>query len=857
MQRTFRMHKFFSALGNIFKPQDRNLSGEMLEKLLYKEEVSGEKLINRMCLFVSVFILLLLIVVTVFGYSSTRHANYLVNFTALFTFATYHLVLFIFLKKNIYKWYFKYITVFLNVGLVTIALVGYSIVSGFVHALRTAVIVGYYVVIALSGCYQKTRMPLITACVAFVHYMAIYCYGYFFADLKTASSETFNTPVVSYDVVVTITSGFFFTGAIVGYITGRLRRVLHRSLVSRAEAIAHEREKLEIKEMSEIKTNFFVNLAHETKTPLTLIGNYLAQYISKVGETDELRIVMQNVNKLRRDMTNFLDSQKLERGQFFYNHDDVVNISELLNQKLPLFMDYAAGKAITLTGNVKSGIFIKMDPAAVDRIINNVIENAIKYTSSGGTVLVDLDGDDDIVIFTVEDNGIGISLQQQEHIFKPYHQLSTKKRNIQGIGMGLNIVKMIVDSVNGRIELFSVKGQGTTFKILLNRSTGAGSNNTLKEAISAAPVDYITRDRELIEKVPDAFKNNILLVEDNRDLLAFLKTNLENDYNVYFAFNGRDALTKLHIIGKPDIIISDIMMDVMDGGAFFKELSRDDYYADVPFIFLTAKSTPEDKIKGLEEGAIDYIYKPFSMEELRAKIKAILHNHKLKKAFFENDKYTTLGTLLGGICYELLQPLRMIYDPLDLLNTEMEKCGTINETAGRYLMQIAKNLDQMEKIIESTMNFTDEPDINKQNIDIEKIVESLKDIFHNKIKDKIHLEYNIDPCVLIVTDEEIIGHILINLISYAVDILGDTGRIVVSTSKTHEGTFIMVKNIGNGIANEDSPFVFNAFYTNRGPGHGSELDLYMVKELVGKLGWDITVSSIPGVSTEFVIKVEE
>jgi DNA-binding response OmpR family regulator len=223
----------------------------------------------------------------------------------------------------------------------------------------------------------------------------------------------------------------------------------------------------------------------------------------------------------------------------------------------------------------------------------------------------------------VKDNGKGIPEENQQYIFKPYYQVNHPKSNRQGIGLGLSIVKAIVEELKGKIQLKSTVGLGTKITIQLPLFLGdkdikpfAGSKN-----------EYINKkELELSDEFTNLEFQNILLVEDEVDLLRLMRNKLKQQYNVFAATNGIEAINKLKKIPIPDLIVSDIMMDDMDGYELIKAINSQDKYKHIPFIFITAKTTDEEKIKGLKLGAIDFISKPFKIAELTEKINSILTN---------------------------------------------------------------------------------------------------------------------------------------------------------------------------------------------------------------------------------------
>jgi len=392
-----------------------------------------------------------------------------------------------------------------------------------------------------------------------------------------------------------------------------------------------EKRTQQLKEAHEQKTNYFINLAHETKTPLTIINNYLNSYIKESGSNKKLEIIKDNIDKLSNDMINFLDAEKFSKNIQIYNHNQIINLSETVDKKLDLFYEYALSNKINIKKNINTGIFIKADPFAIDRVLNNLLSNAVKFTGKHGVITVEL-FKDNLINLIIKDTGIGIPNEKIKNIFNPYYQISHNKQNIQGIGMGLYITKEIINSLQGKITVESKINEGSIFKINLIPET-----SQIYESVKFfKPImPNISKSYKTTEIKDSAFlkdRKSILIVEDNRNLLQYLKEELSKEHNIYVSLNGADALKKLKNINT-DLIISDIMMDQMDGFEFIKLVSNDENYSSIPFIFLTAKTNDNDKLLGLQNGAIDFIKKPFDIDELKAKIKSVFkYSEKRKKS---------------------------------------------------------------------------------------------------------------------------------------------------------------------------------------------------------------------------------
>lgn len=392
-----------------------------------------------------------------------------------------------------------------------------------------------------------------------------------------------------------------------------------------------------LEDVVEAKKTTFINLAHETKTPLTLINNYLSEHIKKNGETEELRVIKNNVKRLTNDIVNFFDVESYEKGFSMYNHDRISNISSLLNDKVSLFRSVASKKTIKFSSSINSGIYVKAHPGAVDRIVNNLLENAIKYTDKNGLIETGLFINNSFATFYVKDTGHGIPADLKEKVFEPYYKLSVPGRNSDGMGMGLSIVKKIVSDIEGTIELLSEVGKGTEIRVQIPLATN--KDVSIEEGISSEDIDFAYNQILLEENVIEADKPFILIVEDNVEMLNFLRNKFKGRYNVAVSRNGKEALERLNSFSSLDLIISDVMMNDMDGYELCRAVTASERYEHIPFIFLSAKGAADDRLKGLSLGAVAYIQKPFNIDELMAKVESILATLKRHRTAVVNKAY--------------------------------------------------------------------------------------------------------------------------------------------------------------------------------------------------------------------------
>ena len=383
----------------------------------------------------------------------------------------------------------------------------------------------------------------------------------------------------------------------------------------------------------------FINIMHEIKTPVTLINVYISDLLDKYGAAPELEVVQSNVNKLSRDITNLFDLERFRHGVEMFNHNQRVDFSILLNNIYDLFVPYCSKKGIRLSKAIQDRVLISADPTALTRIVNNLIENAIKYSPSDTEVLITLSAERGVVSFAICDQGQGIAKEDLETIFIPYHLLNKTKKNFQGMGLGLPMVNNIVETLDGEISINSNEQGGITVTVLLP----VGEKLPLAEM--EQPDMYVGTIQEL-EPIGDAYINDdtpiVLVIEDNHQLNDYLVRKLGRRLNVRSALNGTDALAKIKK-ELPDLIISDVMMDNMDGFEFAKIIKETPSLSHLPIIFLTAKTTDIDKMKGLALGAIDYIQKPFfTTDELITKIESLLNYAQKREKKLYSDMYKTM-----------------------------------------------------------------------------------------------------------------------------------------------------------------------------------------------------------------------
>lgn len=400
--------------------------------------------------------------------------------------------------------------------------------------------------------------------------------------------------------------------------------------------INHYRHELNVeKKINEIKLQFFTNIAHEIRTPLTLIVSPIETLLHS-GMTEsimsQLLIIKRNSNRILMLVNQLLDFRKIQNKKMYLKVSEV-NIEGLVEPVADSFKLLAEHKHIDYRINVQENMMpVWVDPTEMDTVIYNLLSNAMKFTDPDKRVSVSITQDNDYTYIEVEDEGCGIKDTNPEVLFKRYTILSTN--DLSGTGIGLSLAYELVQMHGGALLVKSELGVGSTFTVKLRNGNAHFKDNPMvsfvesrgNERYAILPdVEYEAVDNA--EQTVDTSKKNVLVVEDNPEILSYICQSLCSRFNCQKATNGQEALlvVKEHT---PDIIITDIMMPVMDGMDMIKSLRDDFSTSHIPIIALTAKSASEDIIDTYNIGVDAYITKPFNVEELKAIVDNLLRSRE-------------------------------------------------------------------------------------------------------------------------------------------------------------------------------------------------------------------------------------
>jgi GAF domain-containing protein/class 3 adenylate cyclase/ActR/RegA family two-component response regulator len=429
-------------------------------------------------------------------------------------------------------------------------------------------------------------------------------------------------------------------------------------------------------ELDKQKTEFFQNISHEFRTPITLIQGPLESAVA-AGEGlsySQSAIALRNSRRLLRLVNQLLDLQRLDAGRMqpSFRPCDLV---DFVNQIVESFRPYCEKKGLSLVTQLNECSTVYLDMEKFDKVVYNLLSNAMKFTSEGGTISVRLKSKNEHCILEVQDTGIGILKEQIPYLFERFRQAEgSANRSYEGSGLGLALVKELVELHGGQVSVESVYGEGTTFRLWLLTGTAhlpaqqlletSVELNTSRASVELADLELLDQTSDNIEDItknlsptsethnglnapltPVSTHHSILVVDDNPDLRTYVSEILRrNGYQVQTSRNGYEG----HRLAKeiiPSLVITDLMMPLVSGLEMIQMIRSEEKLKGIPIILLTAKVDEETRIEGTEHGADAYLAKPFNDRELLAEVRNLLALKQNERRILELNTYLTESVL--------------------------------------------------------------------------------------------------------------------------------------------------------------------------------------------------------------------
>jgi signal transduction histidine kinase/ligand-binding sensor domain-containing protein/DNA-binding response OmpR family regulator len=407
------------------------------------------------------------------------------------------------------------------------------------------------------------------------------------------------------------------------------------------QAIQLEREKaVQIEKLNNKKLQFFTNISHEFRTPLTLIINPLEDII-KNRNTDlpddilnKLQIIHKSSDRLSRLINELMDFNKLQFNKVLLQVQEIEVVS-FSQEVVSYFEEEASSRYIKLTFESNATELMHwLDPKMYEKIIFNIVSNAFKVTADYGEIKVVIDAQEKLFLISIQDNGSGLDKKEVKKIFDRFYQVNNLNKTYYGsTGIGLEVVRGFVDLHKGKIEVESELGIGTKFiisfplgKNLFSESEIATEKQQSKSVVKPAPslaTGSIIEEGILQERI-----HTILIVEDNTELRNYLKEELKKHYKVLVAENGKKGW-ELASEKLPDLILTDVIMPVMNGLELCKKIKGDVKTSHIPLLMLSAKTMVQDKLEGIDCGADMYLSKPFDMDILKSSLIQLISSRQI------------------------------------------------------------------------------------------------------------------------------------------------------------------------------------------------------------------------------------
>lgn len=663
--------------------------------------------------------------------------------------------------------------------------------------------------------------------------------------------------------------------AIIAVVSSGMRfEALHRDNQARA-ALAHTSEQLAAalrkqSELTEAKMRFFQNVSHELRTPLTMILAPIPRLRDEATDARTLKdlvSIARNADRLLRHIDELLDIAKLDSGSLRLNIAQTA-VQDIAARVVQASEPGAESKQLRLGFEVRSPVpTVYVDPYRVETIIANLVGNAIKYTPAGGCVDVVVEESHGHVAVSVTDTGRGIPDDELSHIFDRFYQAKdSPNRSAGGVGIGLALARELAELHGGTIDVESAENIGSIFTLRLRTGQEHFSAEVLERRQMVDPSQNRGRrwsDRAPPlpswrpgEPMPPAVPTKpailegarILVAEDEPDIRDFIVELLQKEgYRVHAVADGREALSwaKQH---QPDLIISDIMMPHVTGLELTRAVRAQPNLSSVPILLLTARSGTETTIEAYEEGANDFIAKPFHSGVLLARVRAQLKMQHLLLQLISQEKFASVGLLAAGIAHEVRNPLNAVMNAGRVLR---EKGANI-PTAPRLLDVIVDGAKRIDAVV-GALNSHARPSAHEreQIFDVAEGIQATLRLLEHRMKG-IEVDFVTDGRADASGKPGQLNQVFLNIIDNA--IRSGATRLVIDVAQRGDIVRVVIADDGPGVPAEIANRIFEPFFSTRAQG-GTGLGLNLSRRTVEQAGGRLILLNPGEPGAQFVVEL--
>jgi signal transduction histidine kinase len=714
---------------------------------------------------------------------------------------------------------------------------------------------------------------------------------------------------------------FLVATSIIIIVGSQLHRVLRiREFVLRHELDQNKRmleeSNQKLLELDQIKSRFFANISHELRTPLTLLLAPLETLLQKFsrsfdGETREMLVTMHsNGMRLLKLINDLLDLVRLESGRMEIKREPLP-VVEFVRGLASAARQVAEDKRLRLETAVAPEVgTVLADRDKLEKVVLNLLFNALKFTPAGGRVELRAAKRDESLVLTVADTGMGISEKNLPHVFDRFWQADgSSKRKYQGVGIGLALVKELVELHGGQVSVESQEGKGTIFSVSLPyqkaepaeaAKTGAAAQEVPAEAEPKGTVSSeewlanLYRRAELfpaltpvqqslkpVETAGNGKLPTILVADDEPDMLRFLKSQLSSHYRVLEAVDGQQAVEKASQF-LPDIILLDMMMPEKDGLQACREIREHTPTQSIPVVLLTARADEETKLAALSAGASDFLTKPFSSTELHVRIKNLVESHQYQRKvskqnlvlestieqlketetqLVQTEKLASLGRLSAGIIHEINNPLNFATTGLfTLRNKGKFLAPEQQEEYQEILKDVEEGIKRVKTIVSDLRTFSHPETESREQVEVPEVVAAALRLLSNEWKDHVSIKQNLADHQTVWANRNLLVHALLNLLQNSIYALktksfeSEQPTIWIEGRVEQDRSFLVIRDNGTGIEQQHLSKIFDPFYTTKDVGEGMGLGLAMCHRIVQDSEGRISVRTQPGKFCEFTLE---